>query len=67
MRILNIVCGFSIILTTMHSAHLLHHHFWGDASPDVVHSSAFWAGLAVVGLMGIFSLIGGCLLLKRSR
>jgi hypothetical protein len=67
MRILNIVCGVSVVLTTLHSAHLLQHHFWGDAPPGVVHSPAFWAGLAVVAVMAIFSLIGGGLLLKRGR
>jgi len=66
MRILNIVCGFAVILSTLHSAHLLHHHFWGDAPQDAVHSPAFWAGLAVVAVLGVFSFIGGCLLLKRS-
>jgi hypothetical protein len=67
MRILNIVCGVAVILTTLHSAHLLQHHFWDDALQDVVRGSAFWVGLAIVAVMGIFSLIGGCLLLKRSR
>jgi hypothetical protein len=67
MRILNIVCGVAVILTTLHSAHLLQHHFWGDAPHDVVYSPAFWAGLAIVAVLGIFSLIGGCLLLKRSH
>jgi hypothetical protein len=66
MRILNILSGIAVLLTTLAFGHLLHHHFLGASHGDI-QSLAFWAGMATAVVVGIFSLIGGCLLMRRSR
>ena len=66
MRILNILSGVAILLTTLAFGHLLHRYFVGASSADV-HDSAFLAGMAAGVAVGIFSFIGGCLLLRRGR
>lgn len=66
MRILNILSGVAILLTTLAFGHLLH-HFFVHASHEDIQSPAFWVGLATAVLVGILSFIGGCLLLRRSR
>jgi hypothetical protein len=66
MRILNIVSGFAVLFTTLAFGHLLHHHFIHASGQDL-HSPAFLAGLTMAAVVGILSLIGGCLLLRRGR
>jgi hypothetical protein len=63
---LNILSGVAVLLVTLAFGHLLHHYFI-DASHEAIRSSTFWVGLAVAVVVGIFSFIGGCLLLRRSR
>ncbi len=66
MRILNILSGLAVLFTTLAFAHVLHHHFL-HASHDDVHSLTFLAGMATLVVVGVLSLIGGCLLLRRGR
>lgn len=66
MRTLNILSGIAVLLTTLAFGHLLHRYFV-NASPEAVHDPAFLAGMAIGVVVGIFSFIGGCLLLRRGR
>ena len=67
MRILTIVSGLAVLLTTLAFGHLLHHYFSVAASHDDVHNPAFLAGITAGVVVLILSLIGGCLLLRRGR
>ena len=63
MRALNIVCGIAVLLTTLHFAHGIHHIY----AQGHHHEPVFRAAMALAAVIFIFSFIGGCLLLKRSR
>ena len=63
MRILNLVCGIAVLLTTLHFSHGIHHF--------VIHNTTWsvgmWALLAAGAVVWIFSFIGGCLLVRSAR
>ena len=62
MRILNILSGAAVLLTTLAFAHLIHHFFSESPHDDPV----FWMGFAAAIFVGLLSFIGGCLLLRRA-
>jgi F0F1-type ATP synthase membrane subunit c/vacuolar-type H+-ATPase subunit K len=64
MRTLNIVCAVAIVLTTLHLGHGMH-HFFAEASPGDLQNPLFWTGLVTAAAVGILSLVGAFLLLKR--
>lgn len=66
MRALNILSGVAVLFTTLAFGHLLHHHL-GIALHDAGHGFAFWAATALAGVVGIFSFVGACLLLRQGR
>ena len=73
MRILNIVSGIAVLFTTLAFAHLVQHHFFYAATDDDAHNPVFLARMIPSMVVGVLSLIGGCLLLgvggsdKRAR
>jgi hypothetical protein len=63
MRTLQVLSGISILLLTLFFTHVLH-HFYVNSPHD---SPIFWLGMATGAAVWVLSLIGGCLLLRRSR
>jgi hypothetical protein len=66
MRLLNILSGLAVLLTTLAFGHLLHRYF-RDAPPEVIHDPAFLAGMTAGVIVDVFAFIGGCLLVQRGR
>jgi hypothetical protein len=66
MRVLNLVSGVCVLFSTLAFGHLLEHHF-SHASPEDYRSPVFWFLVVLAAATGFFSLVGGFLLLKRSR
>ena len=67
MRILNIVCGIAVIITTLHLAHGMH-HFLSATSHEGPHGLALYSIMTTAAVIWLLSLLGGCLLiLKRAR
>lgn len=66
MRILNVLSGIAVLLTTLAYAHLLHHYYLG-AGPEPFQNPVFVAGFSFAVGVGVFSLIGGAMLLRRGR
>jgi hypothetical protein len=65
MRIVNILSGLAVLFTTLAFGHLLDHYFLNAG--EAAHSQPFLAGMAFGAAVGVFSFIGGCLLLRRGR
>ena len=66
MRALNILCGISVLFTTLAFWHILHHHL-AHSPHEAYHSLVFWAVALSTGAAGILSFMGGVFLLKRTR
>jgi hypothetical protein len=65
MRIVSILSGLAVLFTTLAFGHLMHRYFVNAG--EAAHSPPFLAGTAIGIVVGIFSLIGACLLLRRGR
>jgi general stress protein CsbA len=66
MRILSFLCGLAVLFTTLAYAHIIHHVLTEQvrgSSPSL----GFWAAMVAGIGLGILSLIGGCLLIRRAR
>ena len=66
MRMLNILCGVAVLTTTLAFAHLLHHYYLG-AGAEPFQNPLFVVGFSFAVGVGIFSLIGAAMLLRRGR
>jgi hypothetical protein len=65
MRIVSILSGLAVLFTTLAFGHLMHRYFVNAG--EAAHSPPFLVGMAIGIVVGIFSLIGACLLLRRGR
>ncbi len=65
MRIIGIASGIAVLLTTAAFTQMLR-HFYTHAGQDV-HNPLFITGMVVGIVVGIFSLLGGLLLLWSGR
>jgi len=66
MRALNILCGFAVLLNSLHLVHAID-HFSHQALREGLHGPALWAAVTAAIIIGMFSFVGGFLLLKRAR
>ena len=62
---MNILSGLAVLFTTLGFGRLLHQYFLNAG--EAAHSPPFLAGMAIGIVVGTFSFIGGCLLLRRGR
>jgi hypothetical protein len=65
-RLLNILSGLAVLITTLAFAHLVH-HFFSQSPHDARYNPVFWIGFTAAILVGFLSFIGCCLLLRRAR
>ena len=65
MRILNILSGLAVLLTSLAFAHLLHRYFIDAGKP--LTRRRFWRVWASALWWAHFHLLGGCLLIRRGR
>jgi hypothetical protein len=67
MRVLRITSGVAVLLITLaFGGHVLHHSF-SETSHEAIRGPGFWAAIGIAMLVGIFSFVGGCLLLRRNE
>jgi uncharacterized protein with PQ loop repeat len=66
LRIINVLSGLAVLITTLAFAHLVH-HFFKQSPNDDIHNPVFWIGFVFAIAVGIFSFVGGGLLLRRGR
>ena len=64
MKILNILCGISILFTSLAYAHLLHHHF-SHSPQEALRNPLLLAAFLLAAAAGLLSFTGAFLLLKR--
>ncbi len=57
--------GIAVLFTTLGYAHLVYHFIWHANRHGA--GASMWAGIAFGALAGVFSFIGGCLLIRSSR
>jgi ABC-type antimicrobial peptide transport system permease subunit len=66
MRILSFVSGIAVLFTTLAFAHFIYHVLTVPVRGENP-SAGYWLGVGCACLVGILSLIGGCLLIRRAR
>ncbi len=64
MRILNIICGIAVIITTLHLAHGMHHFL--SNSHQGLHGFGLYAAMGTAIAIWVLSLVGGCLLIRKA-
>lgn len=63
MRVLNVLCGVSVLLLAVHFTHVMHHVL---VHPPM-HSPLFWIGVVFATIVWVLSFVGGCLLLRTGQ
>jgi hypothetical protein len=63
-RVLNIVCGASVLFAALALAHIIHHFFSAHRQPL---SFAMWMSFVAATAADVFAFVGGYLLLSGSR
>jgi hypothetical protein len=66
MRKLKISSGLAVLFITLAFEKHLLQHIIVEVSRNASHSPAVLAGISAVVVVGLFSFIGGCLLLRRN-
>jgi hypothetical protein len=66
MRVLTVLCGVAVLLVTLAYGHLLHHYFV-NTSAEAAQNPVFWLSFSFGVGVGIFSFIGGAMLVRRGR
>jgi len=64
LRVLNVICGLAVMLVSLHLVHAIHHFV--SRPPRDVSGATIWMGAALAAVIGVFSFVGGCLLIRRS-
>jgi hypothetical protein len=66
MRILTFLSGIAVLFTTLAYAHIIHHILTVEVRGGGP-SAGFWAAIVAACGVGILSLVGGCMLIRRAR
>jgi hypothetical protein len=63
MRVLHGLSGLAVLFTSLAYVHIWHHFL--THAPD--RTAGFWMWMIAAAIVGVFSFVGGYLLLRRAR
>jgi len=65
MRIFHVLSGLAVLFTSLAYVHIWHHFLTHAHAPD--RTAGFWLAMVAAAVVGVFSFVGGYLLLRRAR
>jgi len=65
MRVLFILCGIAVLITSLHLVHAIH-HFYSVGAREGLHGAGLWGTMLAAIVIDGLSFVGGCLLLRRA-